>query len=398
MRFHWEPFTGAAVTYSYKDFYTQVCALAGGLKSRGVKPGGYLMLHAVNAPEYLMTWHACAMLGAIVVTTNPRSVQDEMDYFIDHSKPRWLVTQPAFLHLFETHTDKFEWIACMATDGGEISDVDIPDGVSLSVQYTSGTTSRPKGVVWTHANAIWGGQVGAAHLQLRTDDIAMVFTPLCHTNAMSWTHFPVLWSGGAMVMHPKFSASRYWSAVQKHNCTWGNAIPFAVQALAMQPVPENHTIRLWVVGAANVGPIEKHFGITFIGAWGMTEIVTHGTYTPMHLSAPTLSMGMPVPEFELAVLDANDDAVEPGEVGLLKIRGKRGVQIFLEYLNNPEATNSSFDADGWFDTGDRVRQVEGGHLRFSDRAKDMLRVGGENVSASEVEADFGGVSEKFGRF
>ena len=189
-----------------------------------------------------------------------------------------------------------------------------------------------------------------------------------------------------MVMHPKFSASRYWPSVLKHDCSWGNAIPFAVQALAMQPVPDNHNIRLWVVGAANVGPIEQHFGITFIGAWGMTEIVTHGTYTPVHLSAPPLSMGMPVPEFELAILDSNNEPVETGDVGLLKIRGQRGVQIFLEYLNNPDATNGSFDEEGWFDTGDRVRQVENGHLRFADRAKDMLRVGGENVSASEVEA------------
>jgi len=345
---HWEPFSGEPETYSYERLYREACALADGLKSRGVKSGEFLMLHATNSPEYLITWHACAMLGVVVVTTNPRSVQDEMDYFIGDSKPRWVITQPAL-------------------DAEAYVHKKVDPMSPLSVQYTSGTTSRPKGVVWTHANAIWGGQVGAAHLQLRADDVAMVFTPLCHTNAMSWTHFPVLWSGGSMVMHPKFSASRYWPSVLKHDCSWGNAIPFAVQALAMQPVPDNHNIRLWVVGAANVGPIEQHFGITFIGAWGMTEIVTHGTYTPVHLSAPPLSMGMPVPEFELAILDPNNEPVETGDVGLLKIRGQRGVQIFLEYLNNPDATNSSFDKESWFDTGDRVRQVENGHLWLKPR-------------------------------
>ncbi|MEP3050854.1 MAG: AMP-binding protein [Erythrobacter sp.] len=404
---HWAPFVGDAVTYSYREFFDRMAALAAGLQARGVAKGDFVLLHAQNCPEFLLTWHACAAIGAVVVTTNPRSSRDEMRYFIEHSKVKFAVVQAAYLDLIGETGAQFEWLAVIAADGIEAPAV-LPDGTlafenligdaadfehipsdpmaPLSVQYTSGTTSLPKGVVWTHANALWAGQVGSMHKSLRDDDTALITTPLCHTNAMSWAHLPSLWAGGAIALQPKFSASRFWDVALRHRCTWGTVIPFAVKALAPQPVPPDHAMRFWIVGAANIGPLDEHFSVEIVGAWGMTETVIHATYTPPQLPSPPLSMGMPMPEYGFRLERDDGSAPVEGEAGLLKIKGERGVSLFLEYLHNPDATAESFDAGGWFDTGDRVIQSTQGHFRFADRAKDMLKVGAENVAASEVEA------------
>lgn len=405
---HWTPFSGDHKTYSYKEFYDAALRVAAGLRAKNIGAGDYVLLHANNCPEFLLTWHACAALGAIVVTTNPRSSRDELAYFIGHANPKCVITQPEFLGLFKDIKGHYEWLACTETNSGEPADAPLPDNIvpfktlfssaskfepansgsltPLSVQYTSGTTSRPKGVVWTHGNAVWAGCVGASHKIIRSDDVAMVITPLCHTNAMSWAHLPVLWSGGSMALQPKFSASRFWDVVQRYKCTWGNIIPFAVHALMTKPVPKDHTMRFWIVGAANVGPIEQHFSVDFIGAWGMTETVIHATYTPPQLPAAPISMGLPMPQYDFKVTSKDGAPTKLGETGDLYIRGERGISMFIEYLHNPEVTNASFDADGWFDTGDRVILAEGGHLRFADRSKDMLKVGAENVAASEIES------------
>ncbi|QFU75411.1 ATP-dependent acyl-CoA ligase [Halioglobus maricola] len=403
----WEPFEGKACTWTYSQFLGEVEALAGGLAARGIGTGDRVLIHMNNCPEFLFAWHACALLGAVAVTTNPRSAASEMEYFIDHSQVRYALTQPEFLELIRGRRGDIEWIASTISNSDSAQEFDIGDAIPygelvgdaadipkrqadpmapVSVQYTSGTTSRPKGVVWTHANALWGGQVGTTHNAISSADTAIVFTPLCHTNAMSWAHFPVLWSGGTMVLQPKFSASRFWPVALKHRCTWANVIPFAVGALASIEVPEKHDFRFWVVGAGNVGIAEQLFRLPFVGAWGMTELITHGTYTPIHLPCPEMSMGMPTPELQLKVVDESGEQVSPGETGLLKVKGVRGVSLFAEYLKNPEATDGSYDEDGWFDTGDRVYQMADGHLRFADRSKDMLKVGAENVAASEIEA------------
>lgn len=407
-----EPQDGPARSWTYGEFYSDVRAVAAGLRDRGIGHGDFLLLHANNSPEFLLTWYACAMLGAVVVTTNPRCAVGEMSYFIEHSGVKAAIVETGYLDLIAETGARFDWIAAIPGDGaaaaglpeGVMPFASLPgDGTSLqlqpldpmtriSVQYTSGTTSRPKGVVWTHANVLWGAQIGAAHNQLRTDDCALVFTPLCHTNAMSWGHLPVMWSGGRMVLHPRFSASRFWPSALRNGCTWANVIPFAMQAAIAQGIPEKHAFRHWVVGAANLAGLEALLGLTIVGAWGMTETVTHGTWTPPQLPAPERSMGMPAPEYEIKVVDDTGAPVAKGETGNLKIRGLRGRALFLEYLNNPEATAASFDAEGWFDTGDRVWQTELGHLRFADRAKDMLKVGAENVAASEIEAVIAGVA------
>ena len=131
-----------------------------------------------------------------------------------------------------------------------------------------------------------------------------------------------------------------------------------------------------------------------IGAfWGMTETVIHATRADFQQTYPNGSMGKPTPGYEFLIVDPETGKLcEDGAIGELWVRGTRGVQLFLEYHDNAEANEKSFTADGWFKTGDMVRLGAEGNFFYCDRDKDALKVGGENVSAREVEDACRGVA------
>ena len=131
---------------------------------------------------------------------------------------------------------------------------------------------------------------------------------------------------------------------------------------------------------------EERFGVTIIQGWGMTETISHGIIGDALLPNPPNTTGRPAAGYGIRILRADRTHVEPGETGHLECRGRRGIELFLEYLNAPEATAASFTDDGWFITGDRVTLGTEGTITFSDRDKDMLKIGGENVDPMEVEA------------
>ncbi len=403
----WEPFEGEPRQWSYAEFDHTVRRLAVGLSARGVKPGDRVLIHMDNCVEIILAWYACAALGAVAVTTNARSAGKELAYFADHSQAVAGLTQPAFAELMSHHCSGLKWMAVTETDSDGSQPADRPDqgaesferlyrdasdfvarapdcSLPVGIQYTSGTTSRPKGVVWTHANALWGAKVCAVHENLTADDIHLCYLPLFHTNAQSYSVLAALWAGATVVVQPRFSASRFWPISLKHRCTWSSMVPFCARALMDRDVPKAHHYRFWGNGICEA-PWDAHFGVRTIGWWGMTETITHGTVGNPFAPDRPLTMGRPAPEYDIAVVDDRDNPVAFGESGRLKIRGVRGLSLFAEYLNNREATEGSFDAQGYFDTGDRVILLDDGYLQFADRDKDMLKVGGENVAASEIE-------------
>lgn len=409
----WEPFEGERRAWTYAEFGAAVAATASGLAARGIRRGDRVLVHLGNCPEFLMAWFGCSHLGAVAVTTNTRSTADELAYFAGNSEAVAAITQPSLLGAIRASAHDFRFIACTATDQGAVAvdarSGDVVDFDELlvgadpveparsdplapnSVQYTSGTTARPKGVVWTHANALWGAKTGAAVLELGPDDITLVFLPLFHTNALSYSMLSTLWSGGTVVVQPRFSASRYWDAVERNGCTWTSSIPFMIWALIEQPMPGPHRLRYWGLGASEVGVVRDVFGLQTLGWFGMTETITLTMISEIGKSNRPMAMGVPVAGYEVKVIRDDGTEVEPGESGWLKIRGVPGVSMFLEYLDNPEATEAAFDEHGWFDTGDLVTPFDDGHIRFDNRGKDMLRVGAENVSAAEVERVIAGV-------
>lgn len=413
----WEPYeqapglpAGAPETWSYARFHHAVGSLAAGLARRGLKAGERLLIHLDNSPEALLAWYACTWLGAVAVTTNARAADDELAYYAEHCGAVAAITQPKFAERVAANCKGLRWLVCTATDNGTAPAQAVEPGMRFetlyateplprrapdplhpcSVQYTSGTTSRPKAVLWTHANALWGARINAVHEDLQASDVHLVHLPLFHTNAQAYSVLAALWAGATAVVVPRFSASRFWPVSLKHGCTWVSMIPFCIKALMQQEVPAQHAYRLWG-GTASAPPSDPHFRVHTLGWWGMTETITHGIVSCRHWPSLGGAIGRPAPEYGIAIVDDDERPVRearaaaPGESGQLLVQGVRGLSLFAEYLGNSAATQASFTDDGWFRTGDRIDVLADGSLRFGDRTKDMLKVGGENVAASEIE-------------
>ena len=403
----WHPFDDTPRCWTYQTFARDVAALAAGLSRRGIGPGDRLLIHLDNCPELLIAWFAAARIGAVGVTTNARSSAGEIRYFAGHANVTGAITQPGFAERVAAAIPPHCWLAVTSHDAGQPADAGrrITGGdafetlfgdaaaapvrraepmAPVSIQYTSGTTSRPKGVVWTHANALWGARVNAEHEDLRRDDRHLVTMPLFHTNALAYSVLASLWAGASCVLLPRWTTSRFWDLSLTYRCSWTSMVWFCLSALENHAAPERHHYRFWG-NAMCAPPQDAQFNVKTIGWWGMTETISHAIVGHTGLTNRSMSMGRPAPEYEVAIENDDGTPVVPDQTGHLKIRGARGVSLFLEYLDNPTATDESFDADGRFLTGDRVTLHADGFISFSGRQKDMLKIGGENVAAAEIE-------------
>src|SRR6478736_5752802 len=235
----WAPREGGGRRWTYAELLADVRKIAVGLATRGIAKGDKVLVHSENCPEMVLSFLACAALGAVAVTTNTKSVGAEVTYFAEHTGAVAAITQPQYAAMVAAAAPALKWIAVTDDNSGEPPDAtqsahgfdafdslfaDADDWaprapepmLPFGIMFTSGTTSRPKAVVHTHANAIWASRIGPRNIDLTTDDTYLIYLPLFHVNAQSWSFYSIFGVGATAVLMPKWSSSRFWDVVAAH--------------------------------------------------------------------------------------------------------------------------------------------------------------------------------------
>jgi crotonobetaine/carnitine-CoA ligase len=245
---------GTVESFTYKRAETLVISYAAVLSRHGVTPGARVLVHMHNCPAWIFTWLACARLGAVMVPLNVLSGDFELDYCIEHTRGAAVVTEPEFFERFvELRTQHpclrtiFLARTSSAQPGAVVIDAElddaprecIPESFSndndLMWLFTSGTTSRPKAVQLTHANAVFAGMFGAEWWKVTSDDRHMLVLPLFHVNAQFISVMPILTAGATLIMIEAFSASRYMEQVRRHRATTTSLVATTLTMIMNQP-------------------------------------------------------------------------------------------------------------------------------------------------------------------
>jgi acyl-CoA synthetase (AMP-forming)/AMP-acid ligase II len=382
----------------------QIRSLAGGLVARGVGPGTTWAVMAPNLPEYAIVFHALAYAGACITTLNPTYGAEEIAFQLKDSGATVLVTVGAFLETAQKAAAQAGVKELVMIGPGEGTPLSSLFGPPLTAQvevslrehtvvlpYSSGTTGFPKGVMLTHHNLVANLAQTTAHMPLSPSDICYAVLPFFHIYGMQVLMNFAISCGATVVTVPRFDLVQMLELVQTHKITRLYLVPPIVLALAKHPIVAKYdlsTVKEIFSGAAPLDgdlaeTAAKRLGCAIGQGYGMTELspVCHairpGDYKPS-------SVGTLLPNTEARLVDpgtGQDAAV--GASGELWVRGP---QVMQGYLNNPEATAQTIDAEGWLHTGDIATIDEAGHTFIVDRLKELIKYKGFQVAPAELEA------------
>jgi len=263
-------------------------------------------------------------------------------------------------------------------------------GDPMNIIYTSGTTGPAKGAVLPQAFPIEQARIKIEQWGLGADDVMFSALPLYHVNARFSTLGTALVVDGRAALVSRFSASTFWDQVRAAGATEVGVVGAVSSILLRQepgPDDRDHSVRM-MHGAAGIpmdrrADFEDRFGLRLVTGFAMTEtghFSTTGPDDPMRYKAS----GRPVPQYEAAVVDTDDNEVPPGTVGELVVRPRRPGVMMTGYHRQPEATLAAF-RNLWFHTGDLATIEADGYIRWVDRAADAIRRRGEMISSTEVE-------------
>jgi len=395
---------------TYEQFDQTVNKLANWMLKQGIQKGDFVLTHLPNSPGFAVAMHACTKIGAIMIPSIIFDVAGDLEYKLNFSEARMVITDGDYFPLFDSIRSKcpsikdivlyrsnqdipetYRWDDILADSSPDLDYVEIDPLDTAQMLFTSGTTARPKGVILTHANFLYIGEICARSFAVTPDDRYLLLLPLFHVNAQCISYYPCLTAGASMVICEQFSASNFSHILRSYDCTISSLVSATVRMILAQPEhPLDRENSMWrcpyaiAISDEEWDTFEERFGTMLVDLYGLTETLAPCTIMPIWGEHRRGSVGWPNFGMEVKIVDDDRKEVPIGEVGEIAIKGEPGISLFKEYYKNPEATAEAL-VDGWFFSGDYGKVDEEGYVYFMDRKKDVIQRAAENIAAAEVE-------------
>ncbi len=383
---------------TYAALLDRTTRLAHVLRDLGVARGDRVAYLGYNGTSFVEVLFATARLGAVLLPLNTRLAPGETAWILDDSDPRLLL-----------HSSDFTaQVAQLSRRGTDVVEVDrlepeleiastepVDETVSLDdllmVQYTSGTSGRPKGVMLSHGNITWNVMNLLVDVDLTSDEVALVAAPLFHTAALNQLLLPTLLKGGTCLLEPAWRPDRALSLIEQRGVTFLFGVTTMYQSLLQHPrwaETDLSSVHVLMSGGA---PIPESLlqaylerGLRLMQGYGLTEASPGVTFLRGEDNLRRVgSAGTACFFTDVRLRGIDDSPPAVGEVGEVQVSGRN---VSAGYWRNTEATAGSRTEDGWLRTGDLARADAEGYLTIVDRLKDMIISGGENIYPAEVEA------------
>ena len=409
---------------SYARIRTRAQALARTLKKRGIRPGDRVATLAWNTYRHLECWYGIAGMGAVYHTLNPRLHADQIAWIANHGGARALIYDNCFAPIVEAIAPHLKHVEFFVALGDDIAPIKIKkkplvyealvagksdfawtaldENSACGLCYTSGTTGDPKGVLYSHRSnvltALIAGQSSSLHMGPR--DRMMPVVPMFHANGWAIPFLAPMTGASLVLPGSRLDGASLYELLETQRVTMTAAVPTVwlnlLQYLDQNGLKLSHLKRVCIGGAAAprsmIERFEDDYGVEVTHAWGMTEMSPIGARSSIKPPLDRLprqrqldfkvKQGFPHFGVEMKITDdKNKDRPHDGKsFGRLKVRGPNVARAYFK-----GAGKDAFDKNGWFDTGDVATMDGEGFMQITDRAKDVIKSGGEWISTIELE-------------
>ncbi len=391
------------ICYTYRELLSAVNTRALSLREQGVVKGDRVCIYLDSVPDYLISYFAIWRIGAVAVPSTITYREEELFHVLTDSGTCCLIHASDGAGVVSGVRQRVEGLSAVINSekpGEEVPDEQVRaehcrcDDL-CQLQYTAGTTGRPKGAMLTHGNWMAALETEREVLSLTIDDRYLGIYPMGHIG-VSWG-LSVLRAGGTYVTMERFSLPLYLHLCREYRITVLSGMPPVIHSLCNAPEGTEHclsSVRVIISGGGPLLPtiweeFDRRYGVPVANAYGLSETIIVGTGTATLPGSPVIrgnywSVGVPVGYSEMKIVDPADPTVtlRPGEDGEVALRGP---SVARGYWGMPGLTEESFLPDGWFLTGDIGHQDEEGVLYITDRKKDMIIMSGWKVYPTEVE-------------
>ncbi len=393
--------------WTYAELDTAVDRHAHALLAAGVRPGEIVAVLGRNSATYVIEMFAIARIAGVHLPLNWRLHERELAYILGHAGATTLLVDEEFREKAESLVGTGDLVRVIshsaAAVGGaptlpdlleQASSAPVPDAeVGMDdlqrILYTSGTTSRPKGVMISNGNVIANQFGQILELELTKADRCMLSAPLFHVAGLEAPGHSTLYAGGTMVITRSYAGRDVVELAERERIT---GVVLAAQILydilAMPDLSSFDLSALRFIIFGGVPPAQRRLvqaafpQARLVDTFGMTELCNGGTYMDeAHADEKLGAQGTPFPHVDIRIVDGDGRPTAAGVIGEIAVRGPK---VSSGYWRDPEATAASW-RDGWFHSGDMGSLDEDGCLWFADRKNDMIRSGGENIASAEVE-------------